>query len=283
MQRGILRSIPTHASPALDSACCGTIHGMDAEAQDELTRLRARAYGPDADLADDPVAWARLHELEDLERRRRAEAAVSPPVRTGSSEPEDDPTRADTEGEDDEEATIPERPSRRPVVHRPRTLWLWAGSLAAVAAVASAASVAAATFVPVARTAGVAQVETLLPDPSVQTDSLSPLGIDPSEVEGYADFLGLTTFAGSTQIDSAGNRAECLFLIETADAPWTEDDGTFQGGFRYGGCGAGAFPATVEFVVTPELPEAFRQRFPVGSAVQFVRDGDRIGVFSDAD
>ncbi len=283
MQRGILRSIPTHASPALVSACCGTIHGMDAEAQDELARLRARAYGPDADLAGDPVAWTRLHELEDLERRRRAEVVASPPTESGPPEVADDTAALAADGAEDEEATTPERPSRRPVVRRPRTLWLWAGSLAAVDAVASAASVAAATFVPVARTAGVAQVETLLPDPSVQTDSLSPLGIDPSEVKGYADFLGLTTFAGSTQIDAAGNRAECLFLIETADAPWTEDDGTFQGGFRYGGCGAGSFPATVEFVVTPELPEAFRQRFPVGSAVQFVRDGDRIGVFSDAD
>ncbi len=53
----------------------------------------------------------------------------------------------------------------------PRTLWLWAGSLAAVAAIASAASIAAVTVVPVARTAGVAQVDSLLPDPSVRTDS----------------------------------------------------------------------------------------------------------------
>lgn len=266
---------------------------MDAEAQNELARLRARAYGPDADLAADSAAWARLSELEDLERRRRTEVPAPPPVESAPPGPAGDAPRPDApssdapsldvEGADDEDAAVAARPSRRPVIRRPRTLWLWAGSLAVVAALTSAASLAAATFLPVARTAGVAQVDTLVPDPSVQTDSLSPLGIDSAQVKGYADFYGLTTFAGSTQIDSAGNRAECLFLIETSDAPWTDDDGTFQGGFRYGGCGAGAFPATVEFVVTPELPAAFRQRFPVGSAVQFVRDGDRVGVFSDAD
>lgn len=256
---------------------------MDAEAQNELARLRARAYGPDADLAADSAAWARLSELEELERRRRIEIPAPTAVESAPTGLPDDAPSPDGDDVDDEPAPLAERPSRRPVIRRPRTLWLWAGSLAAVAALASAASLAAATFLPVARTAGVAQVDTLLPDPSVQTDSLSPLGIDSGQVKGYADYFGLTTFAGSTQIDSAGNRAECLFLIETSDAPWTDDDGTFQGGFRYGGCGAGSFPATVEFVVTPELPAAFRQRFPVGSAVQFVRDGDRVGVFSDAD
>lgn len=261
---------------------------MDAEAQNELARLRARAYGPDADLAADSAAWARLSELEDLERRRRAEVPSPAPVERAPLGPADEAPSpgvddVDDMDADDEDAALAERPSRRPVIRRPRTFWLWAGSLAAVAALTSAASLAAATFLPVARTAGVAQVDTLVPDPSVQTDSLSPLGIDSAQVKGYADFFGLTTFAGSTQIDSAGNRADCLFLIETSDAPRTDDDGTFQGRFRYGGCGAGAFPATVEFIVTPELPAAFRQRFPVGSAVQFVRDGDRVGVFSDAD
>ena len=38
---------------------------MDHEWSDELRMLRARAYGPAADILDDPDALARLRELED--------------------------------------------------------------------------------------------------------------------------------------------------------------------------------------------------------------------------
>ncbi len=86
-----------------------------------------------------------------------------------------------------------------------------------------------------------------------------------------------------TQVDAAGTRAECLVLMDTSSIPAPGDLDAAQVGFRYGGCGAGAFPATIEFVVTPDLPDDFRARFPVGSSVQFVRDGDRVGVFSDAE
>ena len=44
------------------------IHGE----QRELDALRRRAYGPDADIYDDPVAVARLTALEDLVRLERA-------------------------------------------------------------------------------------------------------------------------------------------------------------------------------------------------------------------
>lgn len=279
MQRGIRKSIPSNERPTPPSASCETMQGMDAEERSELERLRARAYGPDADLADDPDAWARLRELEEDDRQGRTEASES--LAAAETEPPDAGVADDAEERD---AGGDRTASRRPRVKNPRTLWLWAGSLAAVAAIASAASIAAVTVVPVARTAGVAQVDSLLPDPSVRTDSLSSLGIDSSQLTGYADYLGLTAFAGPTQIDSAGNRADCLVLVDTNELSGEDDDeDSFRGGFRYGGCGAGSFPATVEFIVTPELPEDFRNRFPVGTAVQFVREGERVGVFSDAE
>lgn len=46
--------------------------GDVAHAGHELDALRRRAYGPDADIFDDPVALARLAELEDAMRRVRA-------------------------------------------------------------------------------------------------------------------------------------------------------------------------------------------------------------------
>ena len=44
----------------------------DFEESDELQRLRRRAYGPDADIAGDAAAQARLSELEAAQRRERA-------------------------------------------------------------------------------------------------------------------------------------------------------------------------------------------------------------------
>jgi hypothetical protein len=263
------------------------MQGMDAEARSELARLRARAYGPDADLPEDALAWARLQELEELDRRRRAESA-SPIVGQGAPRSAVDGTAADADASgvdtrsDGDADGAEEPPVRPPLVGRPRTLWLWAGSLAAVAAVSSAASIAATTFVPVPRTAGVAQVDTLRIDPAVDTTALGSWGFNAPDVVGYTDFHGITAYAGSTQVGADGARADCLLLVDTAEIPEMGEGGLSQSGFRSGGCGAGAFPATVEFVVTPTFPETFRERFPVGSSVQFVRDGERVGVFSDA-
>lgn len=57
---------------------------MDAAAHAELDALRRRAFGPDADIHDDPAALARLIELEDLARLRVAagatDAAPPPPA-----------------------------------------------------------------------------------------------------------------------------------------------------------------------------------------------------------
>ena len=69
-----------------------TIRGMDGpgesaefEEADELQRLRRRAYGPNADIAGDAAAQARLSELEAAKRRERtpvvdAAAALPDPV-----------------------------------------------------------------------------------------------------------------------------------------------------------------------------------------------------------
>ena len=49
----------------------------DVDVDAELAALRARAYGADADIHDDPVALARLRDLEER-RRIMGEAAVAP-------------------------------------------------------------------------------------------------------------------------------------------------------------------------------------------------------------
>ena len=56
---------------------------MDDASAAELRKLRARAYGPDADLLEDPAASSRLMELEAQLRAERE--AERPPVATASS------------------------------------------------------------------------------------------------------------------------------------------------------------------------------------------------------
>ena len=53
-------------------------------------------------------------------------------------------------------------------------------------------------------------------------------------------------------------------------------------GPMHSGCRVGDFPATVQVAVESGMPEELRDRFPPGSALQFVLDGDRIAVFSDS-
>ena len=110
--------------------------GMDAprgsvevEGTDELGRLRRRAYGPDADIAGDAVAQARLSELEDAQRRElspvvdavargRADGServpVSDPVEgrglasTSGKFSERDPDRRTVSGQHTAEGSIPD-------------------------------------------------------------------------------------------------------------------------------------------------------------------------------
>jgi hypothetical protein len=53
--------------------------GMNESMTTELRELRARAYGPDADLHSDPTALGRLRELEEIARGRQALAAGASP------------------------------------------------------------------------------------------------------------------------------------------------------------------------------------------------------------
>lgn len=272
---------------------------MDDDVHEELARLRARAYGPDADIADDAPALARLAELEDRERRAREERVPDAPgPDTAASAVPADAAVADAPGDADDvppgdtpgdEAsgtdTIAGDPARRrrrrprrPSVRSRRTLWLWAASIAAVAAVTSAATAAGTTFAPVARTAGVAQVDTLVEDPAFDVPSF--FGPIAEGARGFRDYLGLSAMVGFQEV-AGGDREPCLYLVDAEDL--REDSGSFQGGYIFGGCGAGAFAPTAQFVVSEELPEQLRERFPVGTSLQFVFDGERVGVFTDAE
>ncbi|KTS13834.1 hypothetical protein [Microbacterium testaceum] len=244
---------------------------MDADHGSELERLRARAYGPNADIEGDPAAVARLRELEDRERMRTA-----PLEAETEADPDDgtDPPQADPEPQEAEPAP------RRPLLRSRRRVWVAAVAVAGVVALTSAATAAGVSVTAVDRTAGIAQTDTLTADPDAQLGSAGYLGFDPEQTRGFADYYGLTVFSGVSQIDSEGNQAECLIALDTSEVREADSPRSAPRGIRVGGCGAGPFPASVEFIVTSSFPEPFRARYPVGTAMQFVLDDGNVGVFS---
>ena len=82
--------VPGHPFPravprADDEAMDAPLGSVELEEAEELQRLRRRAYGPDADIAADAAAQARLSELEAAQRRQLtpvvdAAAGVAAPV-----------------------------------------------------------------------------------------------------------------------------------------------------------------------------------------------------------
>ncbi|KTS88422.1 hypothetical protein NS183_09770 [Microbacterium testaceum] len=244
---------------------------MDADHGSELERLRARAYGPNADIEGDPAAVARLRELEDRERMRAA------PLEAETEADPDDGTDAPQPDPEPEEA---EPAPRRPLLRSRRRVWVAAVAVAGVVALTSAATAAGVSVTAVDRTAGIAQTDTLTADPDAQLGSAGYLGFDPEQTRGFADYYGLTVFSGVSQIDSEGNQAECLIALDTSEVREADSPRSAPRGIRVGGCGAGPFPASVEFIVTSSFPEPFRARYPVGTAMQFVLDDGNVGVFS---
>lgn len=245
---------------------------MDADEAHELERLRARAYGPRADITSDPAALARLRELEDRER------SMAAPVPTKKIEPSPDAGAglAEETGQPAEEPPLP----RPPLLRSRRRVWIAALATAGAVALTSAVTAAAVGSTTVDGTSGIAQTDALTPDPDAELGASGYLGFDPEQTRGFADYYGLTVFSGVSQIDSDGNRSECLIVLNTEEA---RDGGSARSsprGVRFGSCGAGPFPAAVKFIVSASFPEPFRSRYPVGTAIQFVLDDDEVGVFA---
>lgn len=241
---------------------------------DELNRLRARAYGPDADIADDPAAVRRLAELE-ARQREAAESAE----RAESEQPgPEEKTGSDGEGDAGEnpQHDREERDAARPPSRIVRWLpALWAVSLLVVAAVAATmtfiSTAAVLTPVPDAQARQVAVIE-------LGSDYLAPrfLGMEQrGDSRGERDWYGLTilvvrgTWYGDTE-------DECLVVMRQADV---DPNAESLSGPLYTGCSAGHLPALLQLRVNDAMPQELLEKFPVGTGLRFVLDGSRVGVF----
>ena len=258
---------------------------VDEGAEAELQRLRARAYGPDADIHDDPRALRRLKELEDLQSAGDLPSAeeaggddavaaeVTLPATAGEPGVDHEPATDPREGDDSPvEDAAPAKPRRR--LGAKWVAAIWVASLIMVALIAGATALAAVP--PPPTTTGARHIATLQESPAFVWPQF--LGEEPADARGYEDFYGLTPIAADFSF-MASSTDTCIALVPSAQlAPESRPDLLES----IPGCGAGAFEATVQIVVRGELPPQLLSEFPEGTALQFVLDGSRVHVYSAA-
>jgi hypothetical protein len=318
--------------------------------RDELAALRERAYGRDADILDDPVAMARLSELEEQAAAANAASIAASVARTripidgGSprrtaAEPDgedSDPppalTRSEgtdaaapiTPGRDGHDSPAPAAPG---AVHAETDTGRTVPTLSPVAPGASAG--ASGHEGPAADAASDVGDDALDPDAEAEVVAAGTAPARPwwrripvlwaaSVVAGVLVGVGLTVLVqsmeagrvGVLQVDPEAEWPEDVWAGETDDSrafetfygltvlsqPQLTGDGTqrpvpclivFNGvgrnpSYLGGSCGAGEFPAQASFVVGRQAPSELRDRFPVGTALQFVLDGEQVHVYARA-
>ncbi|GAA0489045.1 hypothetical protein [Microbacterium aurantiacum] len=230
---------------------------MEADAREELRALRARAYGPGADIHEDPVARERLRELEALvqeQARDRADAA-SPPA-AASAEPSKPEGEPDAGREPTSEEPAPEPRSPR----RISAGW-WAASVVAALAVGAGGAVAVTA---VSQGAGGAQViASLPPEPEVPWPRF--LGAETGDSTSFREFYGLATVSAERSWGGPGSD-RCLIVFQTVEADMVGSGSGYQWA-----CGTRSFPPSVQFEVgsSNSLPDELRARFPAGTELQF--------------
>ncbi|WP_141931089.1 hypothetical protein [Microbacterium sp. SLBN-146] len=275
---------------------------MDDGADEELQRLRARAYGPDADIDGDPEAMARLAELEQLRQQDppatppdASEAVLRHPDRgdvvagaEGRTDAADAPPSAAIPGDGEAPGEQPDGGGDEPegaasadprAVRRQR--WKrragWGASIAATALITAAATTAV-TFPltplsPVPRDVDVQQVATLLVDEDFVVPSA--FGEDLGDAYGFEPFAGLRAITVERGWANPGTDG-CLIVVSDRLGRGGQE---FIEGPLYFGCSAGPFPSAVNLRVTPDSPRGLRDAYPEGTSLQFLHDGSRIAVF----
>ncbi|AZC12816.1 hypothetical protein [Microbacterium sp. ABRD28] len=291
---------------------------MKGSERSELDLLRRRAYGPAADIDDDPDALRRLRELErqtisssaDGVRPEPSDAPRASPSPRGASvtsvvqaEEQGLSGQAPSLGPQSEGSVVPGDATatgiagfdegtagsaasngapRHPTRSSPR---LRAPSLIWVGWIASLAAVAVVTAVVTYGLVRLAPVESSHGAPQIaalepESTTTIPTGwFGVGASSAVYEFFGLTLFETTTGFYGTGG--DCFTVVLTADLP--EDEEAAQNGYStsgpvYSGCRVGEFPATVSLAVDSASPPELRERFP-GAALQFVKVDDQIGVF----
>ncbi|MFJ6677787.1 hypothetical protein ACIQLK_01505 [Microbacterium sp. NPDC091382] len=227
---------------------------MDDDDAAELARLRERAYGRSADIAGDPAALARLRELEvrASETPADAEATAEPSAESPATEPAE---LQQAPAGPQAPATDPERPYGAPA-HWPR----WATGLGLVACAGALVVGTAAITLSLPR-------ETPRYPDAERVTTLTQLEAWPPESDSdsrrYTDFRGFSVFATVVGTPADPNPVRCLSIVSPQEAAQPDIGETLST------CGAGPFPVAVTAVVSDLSPEAAKDAYALGTAINF--------------
>lgn len=273
---------------------------------DELRLLRARAYGPEADIEHDPEALARLRELEGQglsldpakgaqqdalpndERSRITDDLAGVGTATGP-ETVTGPERADFNEQDAVEPQnigVVRDPSRSGAGRRRRRRAMWITSLLGAAAAGAVIAYSLTSISPVSASSGAPQIASLAPTDAVPV----PEGwLGATEDSLVYEFYGFVLFTTENWYESPGDDstgAACIAVVERSAVPSAEEFNpnsySFEGE-HYSDCSFGSFPVTVEAPIVEGTPFELRTRCPEARAIQFVLEGYDVGVFLDSE
>lgn len=266
----LLHSYKEHSVPygSLTAAGPGSHHNvaMDAapttaERARELAALRARAYGPGADIHSDAEAIARLRELEDL---ARADAAGASSAGAEAAEPGIEPgTRAaaasgpgpgGVPGDPVGPGGTPAVPASRPPRWRRVSTW-------APIVVAAALGLAVGLVLPGLLSPQPDAVLRTIPIEGAPVD-LAMFGVQRDSAIQYAPYRGLQVWSGETAAGSI-----CVFV------------GKNQEQWLAVGCAPGQLDPTADVGFHPGIRELTGLDLSDESTMRFVLRGDAVEVW----
>jgi hypothetical protein len=241
---------------------------MPQEMERELGELRARAYGPAADIDDDPAALARLSELEAERVGSRfvaeeiAHTDAEPNVTAGADAADANAAGADSVGEAAAESPAPRLKGQTgPTATRSARLLLAAGAGAAIVVLGYGVTT---LFGP--QPDATLDLTASVPDAQARTltaDHVDFYDSDGTTLRSYGMFLGIEPWS---TVDADGN--PCLILIErsthsTLDASCTPPEADLL--------------VDLEVLVVPSYD--FGDGLAVGSVIRFHLRDESVDVF----
>ncbi|CAL4861074.1 hypothetical protein [Microbacterium sp. MM2322] len=221
---------------------------MDDDDAAELARLRERAYGRTADIAEDAAALQRLRELEAQAAHAASDASTIDVAAEAATSPEPEPAPPPDDADDERPYGAPRR---------------WPRWAAGAALTGSAAALVAGT---VAITLAIPRDEPRYAE-AVQVTTLTSLVPWPPENDSdsrrYADFRGFSVFANTVGTPADPNPVRCLSIVSPEEAAEPTIGETLSA------CGAGPFPVSVTAVISTLSPPAAQEAYDLGTAVNF--------------
>ncbi|MFE4726737.1 hypothetical protein [Microbacterium sp. NPDC056736] len=216
----------------------------------ELSALRTRAYGVDADIDSDPAALARLAELEQLHAAATSAGHEPEPLTRGAEPPS--PSSGDLRG-----------PGARAWWRRTR-----GGALAAGAAMTLAAVLAVLGWMWWTAPRPDATLQRTDAAPSEQVLRLADYArrqlVMKSTLRAFEPVLGLEVWSAQSTFGST-----CLLIFEPASDEL----------LAIGCAPAPAEPIAEIYDVPVEWNEEWVDRFPTGTVVRFMKHGDAVDVW----